>query len=314
MTRRMELRWGAATHLGRIRQGNEDAFVACPNLFVVADGMGGHNAGEVASAMAVATLSSAASNGVRSPDELEMLIRGANAAIFTASSTYADQRGMGTTITTIARMNSDDSENGTKFELVIANVGDSRTYLKRNNELSRITLDHSYVQALVNEGFISAAEARIHPRRNIVTRALGIEADVEVDTSVIEVQHGDRFVLCSDGLVDEADDEEIDTVLYSHETPQMAAEDLISLANDHGGRDNTTVIVVDVIIYDATPAGGMPVTEPMSNVEEVLRSTDELESVAVGETQKVRRFGFARIAAVVGIASVITVLAVLIFG
>jgi protein phosphatase len=220
---------------------------------------------------------------------------------------------MGTTITAIARLNNDESESGQRFELAIANVGDSRTYLKRNNELLRVTLDHSYVQALVNEGFISIAEARVHPRRNIVTRALGIESDVEVDISVIEVQHGDRFVLCSDGLVDEADDEEIDTVLYSHETPQMAAEDLVTLANDHGGRDNTTVIVIDVIIYDATPAGGMPVTEPMSNVEEVLQGATSEDS-ATESVEKKRRFAVGKIAAVVGVIAVITVTIALIVG
>lgn len=313
MTRRMELRWGATTHQGRVRQGNEDAFMACPNLFVVADGMGGHNAGEVASAMAVASLSAGAGQGIKSPSELELLIRSANAAIYTASTTYADQRGMGTTITAIARLNNDESESGQRFELAIANVGDSRTYLKRNNELLRVTLDHSYVQALVNEGFISIAEARVHPRRNIVTRALGIESDVEVDISVIEVQHGDRFVLCSDGLVDEADDEEIDTVLYSHETPQMAAEDLVTLANDHGGRDNTTVIVVDVIIYDATPAGGMPVTEPMSNVEEVLQIAIS-EDAATESVEKKRRFAVGKIAVVAGVIAVIAVTIALIVG
>jgi len=313
MTRRMELRWGATTHQGRVRQGNEDAFMACPNLFVVADGMGGHNAGEVASAMAVASLSAGAGQGIKSPSELELLIRSANAAIYTASTTYADQRGMGTTITAIARLNNDESESGQRFELAIANVGDSRTYLKRNNELLRVTLDHSYVQALVNEGFISIAEARVHPRRNIVTRALGIESDVEVDISVIEVQHGDRFVLCSDGLVDEADDEEIDTVLYSHETPQMAAEDLVTLANDHGGRDNTTVIVVDVIIYDATPAGGMPVTEPMSNVEEVLQIAIS-EDAATESVEKKRRFAVGKIAVVAGVIAVLAVTIALIVG
>lgn len=313
MTRRMELRWGATTHQGRVRQGNEDAFMACPNLFVVADGMGGHNAGEVASAMAVASLSAGAGQGIKSPSELELLIRSANAAIYTASTTYADQRGMGTTITAIARLNNDESESGQRFELAIANVGDSRTYLKRNNELLRVTLDHSYVQALVNEGFISIAEARVHPRRNIVTRALGIESDVEVDISVVEVQHGDRFVLCSDGLVDEADDEEIDTVLYSHETPQMAAEDLVTLANDHGGRDNTTVIVVDVIIYDATPAGGMPVTEPMSNVEEVLQGAIS-EDAATESVEKKRRFAVGKIAVVAGVIAVIAVTIALIVG
>ena len=314
MTRRMELRWGATTHLGRVRQGNEDAFMACPDLFVVADGMGGHNAGEVASAIAVATLSSGARNGVSSPSDLSLLIRGANAAIYAASNANSDQRGMGTTITALARVNSIDSENGDRFEVVIANVGDSRTYLMRDHELSRVTLDHSYVQALVNEGFISQSEARVHPRRNIVTRALGIEAEVDVDITIVEVRHGDRFVLCSDGLVDEADDEEITTVLYSHETAQMAAEDLVALANDHGGRDNTTVIVVDVVIYDETPAGGVPVIGPMSNVEEALNADIGEQPLEASTPKRRVRFSVARVAIAVGIVTAVAVVAVLIFG
>ena len=314
MTRRMELRWGATTHLGRVRQGNEDAFMACPNLFVVADGMGGHNAVEVASAIAVATLSSGARDGVSSPSDLGLLIRGANAAIYAASNTNSEQRGMGTTITALARVNSIDSANGDRFEVVIANVGDSRTYLMRNNELSRVTLDHSYVQALVNEGFISQAEARVHPRRNIVTRALGIESEVDVDITIVEVKHGDRFVLCSDGLVDEADDEEITTVLYSNETAQMAAEDLVGLANDHGGRDNTTVIVIDVVIYDETPAGGVPVIDAMSNVDEALQISEDTALDASAAPTKRSRFSIARIAVAVAVVAVISVVAVLIFG
>ncbi len=309
MSRRMELRWGATTHTGRVRTGNEDAFLAGPQLFVVADGMGGHNAGEVASAMAVATLQSGAVNGLNSAAEMQMLIRGANAAIYAASITHSDQRGMGTTVTTLARLNGDN------FEVVVANVGDSRTYLKRGGRFERITIDHSYVQTLVNEGVISLAEARTHPRRNIVTRALGIEADVVVDTQVIEVQHGDRFVLCSDGLVDEADDEEIDTVLYSHDYPQTAAADLVELALEHGGRDNVTVVVVDVVIYDETPVGGMPTPEILSNVDlENLSGTtpDNTAGIAVGQPLH-NRFSIPIISAfVVGVAAVVTLVLFLI--
>ena len=270
MTRRMELRWGATTHQGRVRQGNEDAFMACPNLFVVADGMGGHNAGEVASAMAVASLSAGAGQGIKSPSELELLIRSANAAIYTASTTYADQRGMGTTITAIARLNNDESESGQRFELAIANVGDSRTYLKRNNELLRVTLDHSYVQELVTEGLLTVEEAHTHPRRNIVTRALGIDSQVSVDTWTIPMFDGDRFMLCSDGLVDEVPLAEITELMQEHSAPQQIAERLVAAAKRHGGRDNITVIVIDVKLNVETSVETVVPETPSTSKKRVL--------------------------------------------
>ena len=129
---------------------------------------------------------------------------------------------------------------------MVANVGDSRTYLLRDGHLRRVSVDHSYVQELVNEGIITPEEARTHPRRNIVTRALGIDRSVMVDVFVQDVRTGDRLVLCSDGLVDEVGDAEILTVLRTHSDPQECAEALVMVANTNGGHDNTTVIVVDV--------------------------------------------------------------------
>jgi len=138
-----------------------------------------------------------------------------------------------------------DESNVARFALV--NVGDSRTYLLRNGELHRATVDHSYVQELVNTGHISEDEARSHPRRNIVTRALGIEPTVRVDTWLVPMVHGDRFILCSDGLVDEVHDDDIAAIALAAETPQEAADQLVAKANANGGRDNTTVVVVDVL-------------------------------------------------------------------
>ena len=134
--------------------------------------------------------------------------------------------------------------------LVLANVGDSRTYLFRHGRLRRVTIDHSYVQELVSTGHITEAEARDHPRRNIITRALGIEPDVRVDWWTLPLIRGDRFVLCSDGLVDEVDDDDISTTLIAESDPQMAADRLVQQANEAGGRDNITVIVLDVIDGD----------------------------------------------------------------
>ena len=236
----MRLKHGAATDVGMVRQSNEDAFSAEGELFVVADGMGGHNAGEVASALAITTMKSGSRNGIHGPVQFKELVQQANTAIYTASLDDSTQAGMGTTVTAMAVLPGEDPR------VMVANVGDSRTYLLRDGHLRRVSVDHSYVQELVNEGIISPEEARTHPRRNIVTRALGIDRSVMVDVFVQDVRTGDRLVLCSDGLVDEVSDAEILTVLRQHTDPQECAEALVMVANTNGGHDNTTVIVVDV--------------------------------------------------------------------
>lgn len=237
------LAWGASTHEGRVRTENEDAFVAEPMVFVVADGMGGHQAGEVASAIAAQTLRDRLLHGAQNANVVEAAVVEANAAIFQGAHSNPAQRGMGTTLTAVAVM----AASGITTRLVVVNVGDSRTYLRRAGHLRRVTVDHSYVQELVSTGHITELEARNHPRRNIVTRALGIEPSVKVDAWVLPLVRGDRYVLCSDGLVDEVDDDEINAVLATHFNPQEAADALVSLANHHGGRDNTTVVVLDVL-------------------------------------------------------------------
>jgi protein phosphatase len=247
----MKLSWGAASHVGMVRQQNEDAFVAESNVFVVADGMGGHNAGEVASALAVEGLRRAAAAGFSAAESLVAAINTTNATIHEASGGLSEQRGMGTTLTALAPLPAADGE---PQRVVVANVGDSRIYLWRDDELKQVSADHSYVQELLSEGLITAAEARIHPRRNIVTRALGIEGDVNADSWVLPMVVGDRYVLCSDGLVDEVDDDEIATILRISVDPQVAADHLVRVANDHGGRDNTTVVVVDILADTAEVA------------------------------------------------------------
>jgi protein phosphatase len=237
----MKLKWGASTDVGMVRQQNEDSYLAEENLYVVADGMGGHNAGEVASALAVTTLKAGARSGIDSVERFRELVQQANTAIYTASLDDSTQSGMGTTLTALSIVA------GEEPRVLVANVGDARTYMWRNGALTRLSVDHSYVQELVNEGIITPEEARVHPRRNIVTRALGIDRSVVVDVFSHLVRTGDRIVLCSDGLVDEVSDADIAVVLGQHSDPQDTSEALVMVANTAGGRDNTTVIVIDVL-------------------------------------------------------------------
>ncbi|MFM9226922.1 MAG: Stp1/IreP family PP2C-type Ser/Thr phosphatase [Actinomycetota bacterium] len=256
----MKLSWGASTDMGMVRQQNEDSFVAEEGLYVVADGMGGHNAGEVASALAVTAMRAAIKGGVTDAMRLREVVQAANTAIYTASLDDSAQSGMGTTLTAAVVVP------GEEPRFMVANVGDSRTYLFRDGVLSRVSIDHSYVQELVNEGLISEEEARVHPRRNIVTRALGIDRSVSVDVFTQVVRTGDRLVLCSDGLVDEVSDADITAVLLQHRDPQLAAESLVMVANAAGGRDNTTVVVVDILDDVSDPIEVPPSpdrTEPM---------------------------------------------------
>ncbi len=244
------LAWGAATDTGRVRTENEDSFVALPMVYGVADGMGGHAAGEVASAIAAGTLRDRLGAGAESVDVVVAAVVEANAAIFQGAHSNSAQRGMGTTLTAMVVV----TDGAGQRRLAMVNVGDSRTYVMRAGRLRRVTIDHSYVQELVSTGHITETEARSHPRRNIVTRALGIEPNVRVDTWVLPFVQGDRYVLCSDGLVDEVDDAEILELLLANTTPQSAADALVAAANEHGGRDNVTVVVVDVLEGDEPPS------------------------------------------------------------
>lgn len=228
---------GAQTHPGQVRNNNEDAYLVQNQLFVVADGMGGHSAGEVASGLAISSLRDGAV-GIVDEATLGAALRTANEVIHTESMLNHLRHGMGTTIA--ALLTTDDS-------VVVAHVGDARIYRWFDCALSRVTKDHSYVQELVDEGIITLEEARVHPRRNIVTRALGIDAEVEISTATLPITLGARYVLCSDGLVDEVTDSEISAILDRHETANAAAEALVAAANAAGGRDNVTVIVVDVL-------------------------------------------------------------------
>ena len=258
----MKMRWGASTDAGMVRAQNEDSYSAEHGIFVVADGMGGHNAGEVASALAVTTVKAGARLGLDDAAEFRELVQQANTAIYTASLDDSAQRGMGTTLAAATVLP------GEAPVMMVANVGDSRVYLHRDGRLVRISVDHSYVQELVNEGVLTAEEARVHPRRNIVTRALGIDRHVAVDVFLQEVRTGDRLLLCSDGLVDEVSDAQIQTLMTRHSDPQELAEVLVMVANSNGGHDNTTVIVVD-ILDDISEPVNRPVPDHTAPLEEL---------------------------------------------
>jgi len=253
---------GATTHVGQVRDGNEDNYVTIEGLYFVADGMGGHSAGEVASEIAVRILEEVYTDPkvrVSSPGLLADAISTANIAIFMEAMHDSSKTGMGTTLTGLAVTNAPDNQ------IVVANVGDSRTYLWRHGELRQVTKDHSHVQTLVDRGAITRAEARVHFQRNIVLRAMGIESWVDIDTFPLTVEDGDRFIMCSDGLVDEADDDEIETEIRLSVSVQDLADRLVDLANRNGGRDNITVVVVDFAVVEN---------------EEVVASEPELQVIA----------------------------------
>jgi len=234
--------YGAVTHVGQVRTSNEDSLLADNNVFMVADGMGGHNAGEVASLMAVDHLREAAS-GIIAETDLVQALENANEVIYAESMTNHLHHGMGTTLAAMVVLENNN--------IVVAHVGDSRVYMWHEGALSRLSKDHSYVQELVDEGIVSIEEARTHPRRNIVTRALGIDADVEIEANTFPVTVGAWYVLCSDGLVDEISDADIAKVLARCTSPHEASQALVDAANAAGGRDNITVIVVSTASPDA---------------------------------------------------------------
>jgi PPM family protein phosphatase len=222
------------TDTGRQRRDNEDnAFVRAP-LFVVADGMGGAQAGEVASKLAVEEFHEALPDEGSAEERLTARIREANRRIYDLSRTEHEHAGMGTTLT--AAYLDDD-------HLAVAHVGDSRAYIFRDGELTRLTQDHSLVEELVRQGKLTEEQAAEHPQRSIITRALGIEGDVDVDTWTYPVRAGDVVLLCSDGLTSMIGEEQIVGILGSEHSLDRAAERLIGAANDAGGRDNITVVL-----------------------------------------------------------------------
>lgn len=230
---------GAATSVGHVRKVNEDSLLVNPPLFAVADGMGGHGSGDLASSLAIDAIKAAARLRPLSEDGVLAALDGANRAIVT----YEGAHGMGTTITGLALVETPGGD-----RLMVFNVGDSRVYRLSGGDLVQVTTDHSEVQELVEAGVITRAEARVHPRRNIVTRALGTIPPSRADRWLLPAVAGDRYMACSDGLYSEVPDETI-AVLLAASDPQGAAEALVAAAEAAGGHDNITVIVIDVVRF-----------------------------------------------------------------
>jgi protein phosphatase len=232
----MRVEVGVKTDVGRVRDGNEDSYLARMPLFAVADGMGGHQAGEVASQTAIkAIVDTSATRPPASPEDLEAYVLEANHNIWDKATKDPRLRGMGTTCTLVY------VDGSTAY---LAHVGDSRAYLWRAGELSQVTEDHTLVQRMVNEGKLGQEEAARHPQKNIITRALGGESDVQVDLLTLELRAGDRLLINSDGLSSMIDDELIGQILGSAGTPDEAAEGLVAAANEAGGEDNITAVVL----------------------------------------------------------------------
>jgi serine/threonine protein phosphatase PrpC len=235
--------WGALTDTGRLRKGNEDAFLAVDGLFAVADGMGGHQAGEVASHLALESLQSWFRSA--GTDVMVAAVEHANADVVERSLGDPELAGMGTTLVAMALVDA-----GGRDAIGVVNVGDSRLYLLSDGELTQITEDHSLVATMVRQGRLTEAEAAVHPQRNILTRALGIDGSVLVDSWEILPVVGDRYLVCSDGLFNEVDDGRIAATLRRLADPDEACRELVRLANEAGGRDNITCVVVDVVDDD----------------------------------------------------------------
>lgn len=232
--------YSSRTEVGYVREHNEDNLLVAPPLFVVCDGMGGHEAGEVASEIAVNTISRLAPEKL-DVDALGHAVEEANLAIIEAADKGVGRQGMGTTCTA-AILDGD--------RLAIAQVGDSRAYLLHNGSLQQLTRDHSVVADLIESGEITPAEARTHQWRSFITRALGLEPYMKADLYEIDVTQGDRLMLCSDGLYSMVPDKEIETILSQAATTQEATDMLIDAALASGGSDNITVIVADVTGYN----------------------------------------------------------------
>lgn len=226
----------SATDIGLVRDHNEDAYLARDPLYAVADGMGGHLGGEVASAIALETIGDVvASDGI---EALADAVRRANRAVYERQVGDVEVAGMGTTLTAVALQGS---------RLYIAHVGDSRAYLLRDDSLQMLTQDHSLVGEMMREGRLTESQARVHPRRSTLTRALGIAGEIEVDTSEIAVRAGDRILLCTDGLTGMVEDPRLKEILKDDTGPRDACAALIAEANGSGGVDNITAVVIDLI-------------------------------------------------------------------
>lgn len=257
------------SHVGKIRSNNQDSGYAGAHLFVVADGMGGHAGGDVASAIAAKRVAEADVD-YSSAEVAEVALQGAliaaNGLLAETVFEHSELTGMGTTVSAIVRVGN---------KIALAHIGDSRIYRFRDGKLEQITSDHTFVQRLVDSGRITAEEAAVHPRRSVLMRVLGdVDAAPEIDTAIHEVRPGDRWLLCSDGLSSYVSEDKIATILQTIRTAQGAADRLVKESLDHGAPDNVTVVLTD--IDDSQGSGAEPVfvgsaAAPLSYDSEAVR-------------------------------------------
>ena len=270
------------TDVGRQRNSNEDAFLDSSPLFGVADGMGGARAGEVAARIAVETLADGGRAGGAAEERLARTAREANRKIYDLAQADDSRTGMGTTFTAVV------VEDG---EVVAGHVGDSRLYRFRDDRLERLTRDHSLVEELVRRGELDPQEAGAHPQRSIITRALGPEPDVEVETFTTSGRDGDVYLVCSDGLTTMVSEDQVAELLRQRESLEAAAEGLVAAANDAGGKDNITVVLFRL--------GEIPATAGTADAD-TLSGRDtrvDLDADEVREASQTEGAGAARAAA-----------------
>lgn len=263
----MQLEMGAASHVGAVRALNEDSCLAGAHLAVVADGMGGHARGDVASRLTIDAFRPLAERTDLAPDDVRRAVVAANTALLDDAREHPERDGMGTTVTGIALVDHFGSPHWLVF-----NVGDSRVYQVSDEGVRLLTHDHSEVQELVDAGRLTDAQARVHPLRNIVTRSLGTDPAPEMDLWLFPPNPGDTFLLCSDGLTNELDDDGI-LDLWRNRTSASAvtaADALVAAAVSAGGRDNVTVVVVRMASPDFDEAA-LATTGPRSRFLEENR-------------------------------------------
>jgi serine/threonine protein phosphatase PrpC len=277
---------GVITDTGRKRRRNEDAYVCEPPLFAIADGMGGAQAGEVASRLAAAALKESGADTLGGEQRISDLIQEANRRVYDRSSTDPNTSGMGTTIT-VALV-----ENG---NVAFGHVGDSRAYLIRAGRMEQVTEDHSLVNELLKSGKLSPEEAVSHPQRSVITRALGTDPDVDVDTFTITAEPGDVFLLCSDGLTDMVGEQEIlELVERNRRDLDGALRSLVKAANRGGGEDNITVVAFEIAGGETLAHDGETredvLSDPSSDDEDTLTELDAVPAVdtAVVSTAEIR--------------------------
>ena len=304
--------YAVASDTGRRRRRNEDNYVVAPPLFAVADGMGGAQAGEVASQLAASALEAGDTDALEGTKRLHALIQEANRRIYDRASTDPTASGMGTTMT-VALVEG--------MTVAIGHVGDSRAYLVRSEHMEQLTEDHSLVNELVKTGRLSEQEAQIHPQRSVITRAVGTDPDVDVDVFTIEAEEGDVFLICSDGLSDMVADEEILEVVHTNRDDlEQAVKALVAAANRGGGEDNITAVAFRI---SGEPTASLEDTvsmpalgdedEPDEETREYVASDQPPEPAALPAAQPTA--GPRRVRLVLfGVAVVAVVAALLVWG